>query len=156
MKKIIIITCLLWLQSVLLYAQQTDTTLVKTDTLPKYGSLKVVVIDSDTEEPLPGALVIPQGFGDTITTDINGICYFRNIVPGNYRIKTHFHGYHSLLTGNCEIENANQVNIVVKLKSKPWDKTFGLIDHKPMVFPDKTSSYHIYTAEEIKRYPSKP
>ncbi len=155
MKKIIIFTCLFWLHSVLLYAQQTDTTLVKTDTLPKYGTLKVIVLDSDTKETLPGVMVMLQGFSDTLNTDLEGQCTINNIVPGKYMIFSRMLGYRPLLTDKVNIEESCSTTVLVKLKATQVE-ALGMVDYPTMVQPDKTSSYHVYTAGEIKRYPSKP
>ncbi|MBU1355061.1 MAG: hypothetical protein KJ620_00655 [Candidatus Edwardsbacteria bacterium] len=160
MKKVIFITCLLWLNGVLLYAQQTDTTLIKTDTLPKYGTLKVIVLDSDTKEFLPGAMVIPQGFGDTVFTDINGICIIKEVISGNYRLFVKIPTHFILLTDQFKVENNLLTRIKVKLKHDPKapinQAADDMADNVPMIQRDKTSSYRVYTEEEIKRYPSKP
>jgi len=154
MKKIIIFTCLFWLHSVFLYAEQSDTTLVKTDTLPKYGTLKVEVLDSEINEPLPGAKIILQEMCNTSYTDIEGQCTINNIVPGKYKLFTRMLGYKSkskkiYITDTCTIK------VTIKLKATPLEGVV-IVDYPSMVQPDKTSSVHVYTAEEIKRYPSKP
>jgi hypothetical protein len=111
MKKIFYLTFLLWIAVALLNAQQADTT--KTDTLPSYGALEVLVLDAETLEPLPGALVIPQGFGETQSTKIDGRCIFTNIVPGTYRLKILMMGYEPFLTKEIKIINSTR-----KLKLK--------------------------------------
>lgn len=155
MKKVIIGTCLLWLHGILLYAQQTDTTLARTDTLPKYGTLKVVVIDSETKEPLPDIKIYIKGKRDTVITDSTGKCVYKNILFGKYKVSAKeekWGGYEPFTTKNIDIINT-ETKIWIRLVAKPIPGAELVDEMWPLsIYPN----VHIYTAEEIKRYPSKP
>ncbi|HAD81530.1 MAG: hypothetical protein A2509_01230 [Candidatus Edwardsbacteria bacterium RIFOXYD12_FULL_50_11] len=154
MKKVIFGTCLLLLHGVLLNAQQTDTTLVKTDTLPKYGVLKVMVLDSDTKEPLPDIKIYIKGKRDTVITDSNGKCIYKNILYGKYKVSAEEKGggYEPFTTKYIDIRKT-ETGIWIRLVAKPIP---GL-GHGDMMWPLSTyPNVHIYTPEDIKRYPSKP
>ncbi|MBI1933714.1 MAG: carboxypeptidase-like regulatory domain-containing protein, partial [Ignavibacteriales bacterium] len=57
------------------------------------SSLRGVVVDSQTKDPLPGANVILVGTSIGSATDIEGKFLIRNISSGQYKLKATYVGY---------------------------------------------------------------
>ncbi len=59
------------------------------------GGLKLTVFDSQTMQPIQGAVVeiTMASYNEVINTDSNGLAIFKNLIPGSYFIEVRKQGY---------------------------------------------------------------
>jgi len=62
-------------------------------TILQAGTIKGVVEDADTEEPLIGANIILKGTGMGATTDMDGFFLIRNVPEGDYSLEASYVGF---------------------------------------------------------------
>ena len=119
----------------------------------RYGYIDGVVLDDDTKEPLPGALVILRGLRDTIQTNLDGKFIIRDIIPGKYKLIIKMMGFETFKTKNIIIETAKRTKIEIKLRTKIEANNSGLGCPRSMVEPSQTGSVRVWTEDDIKRIP---
>jgi hypothetical protein len=133
-------------------AQTEDTSVAISDTIC-YSRIKGMVIDDNTKESIPGAMVIIQNTQDTLVTDMNGAFETKIIIPGHYKVKAHLLGYHEIISDEIIIKLKTTVHMVINLKQKPitMDDNWGC--PPSMVTPDQTGTVRIWTESEIRKLP---
>ncbi|HEY9004016.1 MAG TPA: TonB-dependent receptor [Mucilaginibacter sp.] len=57
------------------------------------ATLKGVVTDDKTNEPLPGATIHFDDYNNAVSADVNGVYSIINITPGEYKVKVKLIGY---------------------------------------------------------------
>lgn len=80
-------------------------------------TIKGIVIDQETELPIPGASIVLTNTNPLIgsTTDINGKFTLENIPIGNYNFEISSIGYKSTYIQNKKIESGKQVVLNIRL-----------------------------------------
>ena len=103
MKKSILLTCFIFLIKTI--SAQTPT-----------QTIKGLVIDQDTKEPLIGATVMVEGFEYLgTTTDIDGRYRLENIPVGRQKIKATYIGYVSYFNENILLNSAKELELQIAL-----------------------------------------
>jgi len=82
--------------------------------LLKVESLKILVIDAETEEPIPAAKVKINQKSLEAYTDFDGFTDFKNLLVGSYDIEVSFISYQKQFLESIQVDNANN-QLVVKL-----------------------------------------
>ena len=72
------------------------------------GTIKGLVTDKNTDEPLVGATIMLEGTIIGVITDFDGNYILTNITPGNYNIKCSFISYESITIDNVDIKANNE------------------------------------------------
>ena len=79
------------------------------------GTLKGLVTDLKTKEPLVGATIMLEGTTKGIITDFDGNYELTNIDPGTYTVRCSFISYETKLTGNIVIKAGQTTELNVQL-----------------------------------------
>lgn len=77
-------------------------------------SLQIIVIDAETEEPVPAALVKIDDIELKAYTDFDGLVSFESIQKGNYNLEITLVSYTTTRLKNLTLDQNNN-QIVVKL-----------------------------------------
>lgn len=124
------------------------------------GTLKGVVLDKDTKEPIPFANIVLENKGTQVggaTSDFDGNYVIKPINPGKYDLKATFVGYKTILLQGIVI-GGDQIRFYdVELTSSAETlDVVEIIDYKvPLIDPDQTASGTTVTAEEISKMPNR-
>jgi hypothetical protein len=78
-------------------------------------SVEIIVIDAETEEPVPAALVKFNDIDLKAYTDFDGLVSFQSIQNGRYNLEVSLVSYSSTHLRDFKIDQSNN-QIVVKLK----------------------------------------
>ncbi len=57
------------------------------------GKISGIVVEKDSDEPLPGVSILVEGEGIGTDSDVNGQFIIINVPPGTYTLKTSYIGY---------------------------------------------------------------
>ena len=57
------------------------------------GKISGIVVEKDSDEPLPGVSILVEGEGIGTDSDVNGQIIIINVPPGTYTLKTSYIGY---------------------------------------------------------------
>ena len=82
------------------------------------GSVKGIVVEALSNEPIPYASVIIPGTTIGTTTDSTGGFQLKGIQPGFVRIKASFIGYESVISSEVEISNAKTAFVEIKMEKR--------------------------------------
>jgi hypothetical protein len=132
-------------------AQTQDTTALEKDTV-RYGSIEGIVLSTECKEPLPGARVTPQGFGDVLYTSIEGTFKLDNIVPGHYRLRVYMPGFYGILSDEFVIKSELVTKVEIILKPIVADDNLRG-SPRPMVYSHQTGTVRVWTESEIRKLP---
>lgn len=121
------------------------------------GTITGVVIDAETKEPLPGAVILVAETEYGSNTDIDGRFIIRNIPAGVYDIHSRMMGYNASIFKNVNIETGAVSKVLIKLKQE----RFGLenVVYLPRahdVWFDNTSTRKELSESAIDKLPSLP
>ena len=101
------------------------------------GTLKGVITDAMTGEPIPFANIVAERNGNQIggtTTDFDGNYTIKPLEPGNYTVKATFVGYgaveitgvvHESCTGTGSLENLNEY--LIRKRENGFDNRGGSV-----------------------------
>ena len=122
------------------------------------GTLKGVISDLMTGEPIPFANVIIEKGGNQLagtTTDFDGKYTIKPIEPGNYNVKATFVGYQTVeITG--VIISANKITFQdLKLQEGVALGEIKIIEYKKPLLDQDNLSGETKTAEEIVALPTR-
>lgn len=124
------------------------------------GTLKGVLIDQDTKEPIPFANIIIESSGRQVggaTTDFDGNYTIKPIPPGNYDVKATYVGYKPLQINGVVI-NSDKIRILnITMESTAISLTeFTVMEYEvPLIDADQTSTGGTMTSEEISKMPGR-
>lgn len=118
------------------------------------GVFKGIVLDDNTNEPLPLVTVqiLDTGIG-TITND-EGLFQIDNIKPGYHALKVSFLGYKTFISKTLLVTNARATYLEVHLEPSVYD--ISEVKIRPSAFREKVEaplSYRSIPIEEIERNP---
>ena len=122
------------------------------------GTLKGVITDLMSEEPIPFANVIAERNGNQIggtTSDFDGNFTIKPLEPGNYTVKATFVGYGTVeITG--VVISANKItNQNIKLQEGVAIGEVKIIEYKKPLLDKDNLSGETKTAEEIVALPTR-
>ena len=84
------------------------------------GKIAGKVLDSGTNEPLPGVNVQIQGTTMGGATDLEGDYYIINIPPGTYNLEASYVGYQSIVKTGVIVSSNNTTPIQFSLTATRW------------------------------------
>jgi hypothetical protein len=121
-------------------------------------NIRGVILDDDTEVPLPGASVILLNTNPIIGTisDTNGRFIIKNVPVGRISLKISFIGYEEIVLSNLPLSSGKELVLSIKLKEKVFltnevvVKAYGRKD-KP-INEMATVSARSFTTEETERF----
>ena len=132
--------------------------LITTFAFAQTGSLKGVITDAMSGEPIPFANIVAERNGNQIggtTTDFDGNYTIKPLEPGNYTLKATFVGYGTVeITG--VVISANKItNQNVKLQAGIAIGEVKIIEYKKPLLDKDNLSGETKTAEEIVALPTR-
>ena len=83
-----------------------------------HGELSGIVKDSQDNKPVATTTIILTELNDTVYTDNDGVFFFRNLIPGNYRIKVTKQHYASI-EENITVKSAETEEMEINLDPIP-------------------------------------
>jgi len=121
-------------------------------------NIRGVILDDDTEVPLPGASVILLNTNPIIGTisDTNGRFIIKNVPVGRISLRISFIGYEEIVLSNLPLSSGKELVLSIKLKEKVFltnevvVKAYGRKD-KP-INEMATVSARSFTTEETERF----
>ena len=126
---------------------------VSHDDTMRYGRIEGIVIDKDTKEPLPGAVVLILGTELGANTDLDGRYCIVHVPAGSYTVEARMLGFASISLKERVVRADSVTDCIVMLPVAPIDIHFDWGCPSPMVHPDRTSSWHIWNEREINKLP---
>jgi hypothetical protein len=87
----------------------------KKTNLLQVESLKILVLDAETEEPIPAAKVKINENSLEAYTDFDGFIDFKNLRVGSYDIEVSFISYQKERLESIQVDNTNN-QLVIKLR----------------------------------------
>jgi hypothetical protein len=118
------------------------------------GSLRGIVLDAVTQEPLPSANVQLIGTALGASADVDGKFAITGIPVGTYQLRASLVGYGSIVVSDVIVMTGMPREVVVKLDQAPVD--IGAVEVNASYFPrdpDAPVSVQRLSAEEIRRSP---
>ncbi len=115
------------------------------------GKISGKIIDSATNEPLPGVNVVLEGTNMGAATDLAGDYVILNVPPGTYAIRTSMIGYGSqkIIDVKVSIDLTTRIDVQLSEEALAMEAVV-VIASTPIVQKDLTSTVEIVRSEEIK------
>ena len=85
-------------------------------TMAQQASLKGLITDAVSNEPLPFVNVAIAGTPTGTVTDQNGNFVFKGLTPGFVRLQASFIGYHKALSAQVEVSNVKTAFVEIKME----------------------------------------
>lgn len=119
------------------------------------GKIVGRVIDSSTQEVLPGANIIIEGTILGAATDLEGDFIIINIPPGIYTISCSMLGYREVRITNVRIsvDQSTRLDFQLLPTSLELGETITVVAERPLIQKDLTASASSIAADEIKALP---
>jgi hypothetical protein len=119
------------------------------------GKVVGTVTDSETKEPLPGAVVQLLGTAIGANTDIDGRYMIVNVPVGTYSLQARMMGYDPVTVTNVKSIMDLTTTINFKLKPTVLEVKGIVVEAKrQMVIPDATSTSRVVSTKEIMAMPN--
>ena len=121
---------------------------------PHFGSIKGIVVDSETKQPLVGANIFMQDSNSGTSTDISGNYQFDKIKVGTYSIIYSYIGYEKIIKTDI-IVRTNRITFV-NIELKPTTLSMENVVVTSGYFNEEESqpmSITSFSSEEIRRAP---
>jgi len=141
----IIVLCLLCILSILPGIVYAGTT----------GKIAGTVIDSETNEPLPGCNIVIEGTTLGAASNINGEFFILNIPPGVYSVRASMVGYKSYRIDNVRIliDLTTSLEFVMEVQVLNIEEEIVVTARRPLIQKDITSKQAIISSDEILSMP---
>ncbi len=112
------------------------------------GKIAGIVIDANTEEPLPGVNVLIEGTSLGAATDLDGLFYIINVLPGEYSVRSVMIGYGAVVQQQVRVNADRTTNLNFSLSQAVLesDEAVVIIADRPLVEQDVASSQSITTS----------
>ncbi len=118
------------------------------------GSITGTVVNSQTQEPLPGANVLLQGTGLGSSTDADGVFFIQGVNPGTYIVRVSLLGFEQRIITDVVVNPAKPAILSIELQETKIE--FEGVDVSAGYFretPETPVSTQEQSAEEIRRLP---
>ena len=115
------------------------------------------VIDSETKQPIIGAVVAIQNTKAGANTDAQGYFRISNIAVGRYSIKISSIGYETVSLSEILIGSGKEVNMIIPLResvSALNEVVVTVQKNRGTANEMATVSSHSFSVEQMKRYPA--
>ncbi|MDA0986465.1 MAG: TonB-dependent receptor [Bacteroidetes bacterium] len=118
------------------------------------GKIRGKVVDSQTGEALPSAIVIVEGTSWGATTDVDGQYIILNIPAGTYIIKATFIGYAPTSIANVQVSVDLTTSVDFKIISEAVQLGPVIITREaPLINKSKTNTIAIVTGDALQQMP---
>ncbi|MDI6739461.1 MAG: TonB-dependent receptor [Candidatus Edwardsbacteria bacterium] len=118
------------------------------------GKIAGTVIDADTKEPLPGAVVTILGTALGANTDLDGRYMIINVAVGTYSVQAKMMGYSASTMTNVKSIMDLTTTINFKLSQKIYERGEIVIEaQRKLVIADATAKTTVMSTDEIMSLP---
>jgi outer membrane receptor protein involved in Fe transport len=116
------------------------------------GLIRGKVLDSKTDEGLPGANVVIKGTYYGASTDIDGNFIIQNVSPGQYTLEVSMIGYTITQQTGVKVIPGQDAELTIKLEETVLaiGQEVVIIGERPLFSLDETSTRRAVTADELK------
>lgn len=116
------------------------------------GRIEGNVVESKTNEGIPGANVVVKGTYYGASSNIDGIAKIENVNPGNYTIEVSLLGYKIVQFTNIKVEAGQTTRFNVKMEETvlALDKEIVVIGEKPLFDIEETASKRSVGQQDIQ------
>lgn len=123
-------------------------------TLAQTGRIEGIIVEADTENPMPGVNVVVEGTERGAQTNVDGYYSINNVPPGTYTLRATMVGFAPVVVNNVEV-NINEVTqIDVELREDVIEGEEVVIQATmPVVQRDASSSRANIRREDIENLP---
>ncbi|HAD81041.1 MAG: hypothetical protein A2509_04420 [Candidatus Edwardsbacteria bacterium RIFOXYD12_FULL_50_11] len=119
------------------------------------GKIVGTVTDSETKEPVPGAVVELLGTSIGANTDLDGRYFIVNVPVGTYSLKARMMGFETVTITN--VKSIMDLTTTINFKLKPTvllSEGITVTARRQMVIPDATSTSRVVSTKEIMAMPN--
>ena len=108
------------------------------------GKIAGIVLDTKTDEPIPGATIRVVGTDIATQTDVDGEYFIINLPPGKYTVTVSSVGYQSLQKENVRVllDLTTPVDFDFEQVDIPLDRQVKVYAERPPIQKDMTASEH--------------
>ncbi|MCR4438346.1 MAG: TonB-dependent receptor [bacterium] len=119
------------------------------------GKIAGRVVDTDTNQPLPGVNVVIEGTMMGAATDADGYYFVINVPPGVYTVKASMIGYQEVRYENVRVSIDMTTTLNFRLKETVLDlgEAVTVVAERPLVRKDLTSTEAVVNSQTIQRLP---
>ncbi len=119
------------------------------------GKLNGLVVDKNTQEPLPGVNLVIMNTQLGTATNVNGEYTILNVPPGIYTLQVSMMGYKAMRIENIHvsIDLTTTQNIALEETVLDVGETVTVVAERPLVQRDMTSSLSSMSARDIEALP---
>jgi len=120
------------------------------------GKIAGVVVDSRSDEPIPGATVRIVGTDIATQTDVDGEYFIINLPAGTYTVTISSIGYQSIQKENVRVllDLTTPVDFEIDQVNIPLDRQVKVYAERPPIQKDLTASRSIMTADRLSFLPN--
>jgi Ca-activated chloride channel family protein len=124
------------------------------------GAIRVLVTETKTQETVPFAnVVLFKGKTQLqlATTDINGICFFKQLAAGKYNVKAVYVGYQSKTISNVKVDSNKTSYLTIALNNEGGVTLESVVvaDYAPPLIDPDTKSGSTIDRETYQQMASK-
>lgn len=119
------------------------------------GKIAGKVVDSKTNEAIPGVNIVVESTKLGAPTDFNGNYFILNVPPGTYTLRASAIGYHSVAVTDVKVSVDLTTTIDFKLTEATvqLNQEVVIVAQRPIVQKDLTSTSSKVSADQIKAFP---
>jgi len=116
------------------------------------GSINGLVVDKETNEPLPGVNILVKGTYFGASTDLDGFFQIQNVDPGEYEIEISYIGYKIIRQTGVEVEANKALTLNFEMESSvlALGQEIEVIGEKPLMDIEETSTVRSLSKEDIQ------
>lgn len=115
------------------------------------GSLSGILVDKDTKQELPGAMITLLDTKITTVADRNGTYKISNVPPGIYRVHAKMVGYATMIVRNVVIQADLNTELNIQLDSEVLDlgKEVVVTAERPLIHENITSTNYTMDYDRV-------
>jgi len=119
----------------------------------KKGSIRGIVKDKETGEPLIGVNIVVKGTYYGASTDLDGFFVIPNVDPGEYSLEVSYIGYKVIMQTGVKVEpgKITTVNFEMESTSLALGQEIVVIGEKPLIKLDETSTVRSMGSDDIQK-----
>ncbi len=118
------------------------------------GKITGKVIESGTNQPLPGVNVVVEGTTFGSTSDLDGYYFILNVPVGVYKLKASMVGYNPVVVDKIVVTSDLTTTFDFSLEQATLElETVNITAERPMIQKDVTASRTIKTAQDMVAMP---
>jgi len=120
------------------------------------GKIAGVVVDADSDNPIPGATVRIIGTDIATQTDVDGEYFIINLPAGTYTVTISSMGYQTIEKENVRVllDLTTPVDFEIGQVNMPLDRQVKVYAERPAIQKDMTATRSIMTADRLSFMPN--